>query len=102
MGNELEGKRDAEAQPPWMFKVPAQRNGTEAVPYRRGAESIALHKTMNIHMCIITEAVAWFQENNFILGQKSLRRKDLNAILITFKNRPHFGSRAGIAENGDT
>jgi hypothetical protein len=30
------------------------------------------------------------------LGQKSLRRKELTAILITLKNRPHFGTRAEI------
>ena len=46
--------------------------------------------------------LACFQEKNFILGQKSLRRNDLTAILITFKNRPHFGSRAGISENDVT
>jgi hypothetical protein len=46
--------------------------------------------------------LALFQVKNFIFGQKSLRRNDLTAILITFKNRPHFGSRAGIAEQDVT
>jgi hypothetical protein len=45
-----------------------------------------------------TLPLALFQEKNFILGRKSLRRKDLTMILLTFKICPHFGSRAEISE----
>jgi hypothetical protein len=52
-------------------------------------------RNMNIS---IHYPLACFQEKNFIMGQKSLQRKELTAILITFINRPHFGSLAGISK----
>jgi hypothetical protein len=60
------------------------------------------HALLSTVYIVIHYPLALFQGKNFIFGQKSLRRNDLTAILITFKNRPHFGARAEISENDVT
>jgi hypothetical protein len=44
----------------------------------------------------LQEVLALFQQKNFILCQKSLRRMMLSAISITFIFHPHFGTRVEI------